>query len=268
MKLPLRTLTCAVVAVSALAAAPAGANPGPQRVSGGPGASALLKNGVLTMHWQGGGARIHIPPDYLLPAVTTRGELGGISFDGHTVVLANGRPGEGGRSRFLVAEKGKLTPLAFRGKVTFDAIAPRGRAIYLTRRASATDATKYTVLMYDRTKQILGPVATKVVFSADGGEEPDGWAMQGLALSRAMAPDGRWAFTLYNSREYPFIHALPLGQGAWAACVELPATWRERVGELSLRATGDQTVEVLDATGRVVATADVGHAKLTLTDQT
>ena len=115
MKTPLRTLTCALAAASAIAAVPAGANPGPQRATGGPGASALLKNGVLTMHWRGGSARIDVPPDYLLPAVTTRGELGGLSFDGKTAILAYSRQGEGGRSRFLVAENGKLTPLAFRG---------------------------------------------------------------------------------------------------------------------------------------------------------
>ena len=57
MKTPLRTLTCALAAASALAAVPAAANPGLQRVTGGPGASASLKNGVLTMHWRGGGTR-------------------------------------------------------------------------------------------------------------------------------------------------------------------------------------------------------------------
>ncbi len=264
MKMPLRTLTCALAAASFAAAAPAGANPAPQRVTGGPGASALLKNGVLTMHWRGGGARIQVPPDYLLPAVTTRGELGGLSFDGKTVVLGHARQGEGGRSRFLIAEKGELTPLSFRGTVAFDAIAPRGSAIYLTRRASATDATKYTVLQYNRAGKVLNPVATKIVFSAEGAEKPEGWTMQGLPLARSTAPDGRWTYTLYDSREYPFIHALPLGQGAWAACVELPESWNGSVGTLKLRAAAGQVVEVLNAGGEVVARADILNGKLTL----
>ena len=68
---------------------------------------------MLTMHWQGGSAHMRVPSGYRLPAVTTRGELGGLSFDGHTAVLAYARQGEGGRSRFLVAEDGKLTPLSF-----------------------------------------------------------------------------------------------------------------------------------------------------------
>jgi hypothetical protein len=263
MKTPLRILTCALAAASVAAAAPAGANPGPQRAAGGPGASALLQNGVLTMHWQGGSARLHVPADYQLPVVTTRGELGGVSFDGRTVILADGRPSSDGRTRFLVAERGTLTPLAFKGKVAFDAIAPRGNALYLTRHTSASDPTRYVVLQYDRSQKTLNRVGVKVVFSAEGGEEPS-WKMQGLPLSRATPPEGDWAYTLYTAREYPFIHALPLGQGAWAACIELPKSWRSRVASLHLRAPGGHMVEVLDANGAVVARADLTHNKLEL----
>ena len=228
MKTPLRTLTCALAAASALAAAPAAANPGLQRVTADP--ARVRPSRTACSRCTGPGELApQIPPDYLLPAVTTRGELGGVSFDGRTVVLAYSRQGEDGRSRFLVAENGKLTPLVFRGKVTFDAVAPRGSAIYLTRRASATDATRYTVLAYNRAEKTLSTVDTKIVFSAEGGEKPDGWTMQGQPLARASAADGRWTYTLYDSREYPFIHALPLGQGAWAVCIELPEAWRRHV---------------------------------------
>lgn len=264
MKTPLRTLTCALAAASVIAAAPAGANPGPQRVTGGPGASALLTSGTLTMRWRGGSARIQIPPDYLLPAVTTRGELGGLSFDGRTAILAYARQGEGGRSRFLVAEQGTLTPLAFRGVVTFDAVAPDGSALYLTRRASATDATKYTVLVYDRTSTTLNRVATKIVFSAAGREGAGGWTMQGQPLTRTSAPDGTWAYTLYTSREYPFIHALPLQNGGWAACIELPKAWRARAASLRLRTASGHKLEVLGARGNVLATADLTRWELAL----
>ena len=195
-----------------------------------------------------------MPPDYLLPEVTTRGELGGMSFDGRTVVLADGRAPSDGRSRFLVAEGGRLTPLAFRGRVAFDAIAPNGSAIYLTRRTSASDPTRYVVLQYDRTATTLNRVGVKVVFSADGAEKAS-WKMQGLPVARATAPSGNWVYTLYTAREYPFIHALPLGQGAWAACIELPEAWRGRVASLRLRAFDGQRVEVLDASGAVVARA-------------
>jgi hypothetical protein len=264
MKTPSRTLICALAVASAVAAAPVAASPGLQRASGGPGASATLKNGLLTMHWAGGSSRIRVPHDYLLPTVTTRGDLGGVSFSGRTVVLTYARQGEGGRSRFLVAEDGKLTPLAFRGTVTFDAVAPSGSAIYLTRRASATDASRYKVLAYNRVDRTLNPVVTKVVFSAEGNEEPSGWTMQGQPLARTSAEDGSWTYTLYDSREYPFIHALPLGQGAWAACIELPAAWRGRAGTLRLRTAPGNTLQVLSAGGAVIATADLTNWKLSL----
>jgi hypothetical protein len=267
MNTPLRTLTCALAVASAVAAAPAAANPGVQRVHGGPGASATLRDGVLTMHWQGGGSRIQVPADYSLPAVTTRGELGGMSFNGRTVVLAHARHDGDGRSRFLVAELGKLTPLAFRGRVAFDAIAPSGSAIYLTRRTSPTDATRYVVLQYARGAQTLNQIGVKTVFSVKGAEAPS-WKMQGLPVARATAADGSWTYTLYAAREYPFIHALPLGQGPWAVCIELPGAWRARVASLSLRTRPNQVVEVLNTRGAVVATADVAHGKLTLAAQT
>jgi hypothetical protein len=262
MKLPFRTLICALAVASAVAAAPAGANPGLQRVHGGPGASASLRGGVLTMHWTGGRSRIHVPPDYVLPAVTTRGQLGGLSHSGQTAVLA-GRY-SGGRSHFLIAESGKLTPLALRGQVTFDALSPDGSRLYLTRRASKTDATKYTVLTYSRADSKLTPVVTKVIFSAEGPEQSDGWTMQGVALARSTTASGEWVYTLYNSREYPFIHALPVGQGGWAACIELPESWRARAGSLRLRAGAGMTVDVLDAGGAVIATGNINASKLTL----
>ena len=89
--------------------------------------------------------------------------------------------------------------------------------------------------------------------------------MQGLPLTRTTAPDGNWAYTLYNSREYPFIHALPLGQGAWAACIELPKAWRVRVASLRLRAAPAATrSRCWTRDGRVVATADLAQWKLAL----
>jgi hypothetical protein len=264
MKIPIRTLTCAAAVASALAAVPAAANPGLQRASGGPGASASLENGMLTMHWRGGSAHLRIPAGYHLPAVTTRGALGGVSFDGRTVVLSSYGQRSDGRSRFLVAEKGSLTPLAFRGRLAFDAVSPGGSSIYLIRRTSLSDPTQYVVLQYDRSSHALNRVGVKIEFSASGTGRPDGYAMQGLPLARTSSEDGSWAYTLYDSREHPFIHALPLGQGAWAACVELPAAWRDRVGSLRLRAHESSTVEVLDAGGRVVATADMHAMKLSL----
>ena len=268
MKTSLRTLTGALAAASALTLAPAvvSGSPAPERATGGPGASATLRNGVLTVHTSGSTTRVHVPSGYHLPFVTVRGERGGVSFDGGTVVLSYRGSQTDGRSRFLVAENGRLAPLSFRGRIVFDAIAPGGGSIYLIRRTSASDPTRYVVLSYDRTQKTLTRVGVKVEFSASGPGRPDGYTMQGLPLSRTTSEDGSWAYTLYDSRNHPFIHALPMGQGAWAACIELPPAWRDRVGTLSLRAHSYRTVEVLDASGHVVASADLGSMKLSLTD--
>ena len=44
--------------------------------------------------------------------------------------------------------------------------------------------------------------------------------MYGTAMSRATSPDGRWAYTLYDGAEHPFIHALDTERGA-AVCIDL-----------------------------------------------
>jgi hypothetical protein len=260
---PLRPLL-ALAAVSACALVPTGVSgaPAPERAAGGPGTSATLARGVLSVQRAGATTRLNVPAGYHLPYVTVRGERGGISFDGSTVVLAR-QDASGGRSRFLVAESGHLTPLAFRGRVGFDAVAPNGSAIYLTRRTSASDPTRYVVLEYVRAAQALNQIGVKSVFSVSGEERPS-WKMRGLPVARTAAADGRWAYTLYTAKEYPFIHALPLGQGPWAVCIELPPAWRARVARMSLRAQPGNIVEVLNASGAVVATADVMHGKLTL----
>jgi hypothetical protein len=261
--LPLRPIV-ALAAVTAAALAPAGVSgaPAPERASGGPGTSAALDHGVLTVRSHGATTRVRVPAGYHLPFVTVRGERGGISFDGSTVVLAR-QDSAGGRSRFLIAESGQLTPLALRGRVLFDAVAPNGASIYLTRHTSATDATKYVVLQYERGAHTLNQIGVKSVFSAAGREQAS-WKMRGLPVARTAAADGSWAYTLYTAREYPFIHALPLGQGPWAVCIELPEAWHAKVATMSLRAQPGNVVEVLNAAGAVVATADVMHAKLTL----
>ena len=119
------------------------------------------------------------------------------------------------------------------------------------------------MLEYARGAQTLNQIGVKSVFSS-AGPEAAAWKMRGLPVARTAAADGSWAYTLYTAREYPFIHALPLGQGAWAMCVELPASWNGRVGTLRLRAGANHTVDVLNAKGAVVATADIANTRLTL----
>ena len=68
--------------------------------------------------------------------------------------------------------------------------------------------------------------------------------MRGQPLSRAMSPDGRWAYTLYDGNgETPFVHALDTSR-ATARCIDLDAIggdenlWRLR---LACAATGSSS---------------------------
>jgi hypothetical protein len=177
--------------------------------------------------------------DYDVPAVDYNGTGGGLSADGKTLVLSRFaidstvypptttrlavldtdlRP-----QRHLRARQ-RRPPSVFHsielpGHYAFDAISPDGSTIYLIHHfpdlSGPAYITHYEVRAYDvKGKRLLPePVADP--------EEPEE-RMEGLPLSRAMSPDGRWAYTLYdgNGKE-PFIHALDTVAGQ-AVCVDLP----------------------------------------------
>jgi hypothetical protein len=44
--------------------------------------------------------------------------------------------------------------------------------------------------------------------------------MNGHPLTRATSPDGRWAYTLYEGTEHPFVHALDTANRS-ARCIDL-----------------------------------------------
>jgi len=95
-----------------------------------------------------------------------------------------------------------------------------------------------------------------------------GEAMNGLPLTRATSPDGRWAYTLYDGTEHPFVHALDTA-GRSARCIDLDwlhgrqDLWRMRFAmsadgrELSVR-SGNKTVALVDT--RTFAATTGGEA--------
>jgi hypothetical protein len=58
--------------------------------------------------------------------------------------------------------------------------------------------------------------------------------MNGLPLTRAMSPDGRWAYTLYDGAEHPFVHALDTERRR-AVCVDLDLLGGRPAGTAGLR---------------------------------
>jgi hypothetical protein len=122
------------------------------------------------------------------------------------------------------------------GDFSFDAISPRGNRIYLIQYLSAKDPTKYAVRALDIRAGRLLP--EPVVDPHEADEQ-----MRGQPLSRAMSPDGRWAYTLYDGNaKTPFVHALDTSR-ATARCIDLDTIggaenlWRLR---LSIRGDGKQ----------------------------
>jgi hypothetical protein len=190
------------------------------------------RDGRVDRWWQLGG-------DYDVPAVDYNGSGGGLSADGKTLVLGSfafDSPAYPPRTTRLAVLDTDLRPqrhlragqrrppgvfrsIELRGHYAFDAISPDGSTIYLIHHfpnlSGPSYLTHYEVKAYDLKSDRLLP---EPIVDPDEPEE----RMEGLPLYRAMSPDGRWAYTLYdgNGKE-PFIHALDTVAGQ-AVCVDLP----------------------------------------------
>jgi hypothetical protein len=149
------------------------------------------------------------------------GSTTGLSADGRTLVLAGMvSTFSPKRTTLVVLDTRRLVArarIALPGYYTVDAISPTGRWLYLIHYVSPNqDITRYEVRAYDVPGRRL--MREPVIDPRDHGE-----AMLGVAVTRAMSADGRWAYTLYDrSGSTPFIHALDTERRA-AVCVDLPA---------------------------------------------
>lgn len=176
--------------------------------------------------------------NYYVPAVAYDRSAGGLSADGSTLVLTRfawGYPPKETRFAILntrrhlrhprrTGEKGRphhaITRVDLRGDFSFDAISPDGSTAYLIHRYLPLDSggayiSTYEVRALDLRSGKLLP--QPIVDPAEPDEK-----MQGLPITRATSPDGRWAYTLYDGNgETPFIHALDT-VGQRAVCVDLP----------------------------------------------
>jgi hypothetical protein len=158
-----------------------------------------------------------------VPGVAYDGSATGLSADGRRLVLAeisSRYPVR--RTRLLVLDTRRLEVLqriTLPGHFVVDAVSPTARWMYLIHYPSARSPLRYEVRAYDLH---AGRLLPRPVVDP---REPDE-AMQGLPLTRAMSPDGRWAYTLYQRpNEAPFVHALDT-DGRTAACVDLPGLAR------------------------------------------
>jgi len=169
---------------------------------------------------------------FTIPAVAYDGSASGLSADGKVLVLIQPRLSfPRARTSFAVLDARHLRVLKvlrLPGDFSFDAISPSGGRIYLIQYLSANDPTKYAVRALDLGTGRLLP--EPVVDPHEADEQ-----MRGQPLSRAMSPDGRWAYTLYDGNgKTPFVHALDTSR-ATARCIDLDSLegskdlWRLRL---------------------------------------
>jgi hypothetical protein len=118
------------------------------------------------------------------------------------------------------------------GRFSFDAISPDGSRIYLIEYTSPVDPTRYEVREYDVSSRRL---LREPIVDPD---EPQG-QMRGTAVTRSTSQDGRWAYTLYDGDEHPFIHALDTIDGR-AVCIDLHAVKPSAVYRSTLTVSSDQ----------------------------
>ena len=161
---------------------------------------------------------VQMPGAYQLPPATMSGVPGGLSPNGHWLVLesfdakANSLPS---RSHLLVVDTtyaAKPQRIDLSGYFQFDAVNNAGNRVYLIQFISETD---YHVRFFDVADKALDP---QIVFDkADGSA-----AMAGARLSGIASRDGQWLYSLYvRPDKSAFIHMLSL-ESPIAFCVDLP----------------------------------------------
>lgn len=140
--------------------------------------------------------------------------------------------------------------LTLTGDYSFDALSPEARWMYLIHYTSPEDPLQYEVRVLDLRS---GRLQAKPIVDP---REPDE-KMNGHPLTRATSPDGRWAYTLYEGTDHPFVHALDTSQRD-ARCINLDwlrgrkGLWRLRFAlndegrELIVREPGGDSVAAVD----------------------
>jgi hypothetical protein len=161
--------------------------------------------------------KLRLSGTFVVPAVAYDGSPSGLSADGRTLVLIKPRDSwPRKRTSFAVIDAKSMhlrRRFSLPGDFSFDAISPNGRLVYMVQYLSPNDVTAYAVRAYDmRARRLFrAPVVDK--------SEPDE-DMRGTPLARVSDAHGRWAYTLYDGAEHPFVHALDT-EGRTAVCIDL-----------------------------------------------
>lgn len=201
------------------------------------------------------------PGQWGVPMVAWNGTAGGLSRDGRTLVLGavSNTPKLRTYSSFLILGTKELSTVNIvgaKGDLSFDALSPDAKTLYLIQHVATTDLTHYIVRSYDLARARLNPGAI-----ADKTQR--GWVMAGQPMARATSSDGRWVYTLYQRNGgYPFVHVLDAVRGV-AHCVGIP--WRGNQGSLwrYKLVAGSNGVTIERGTGKTFATIDTARLRFT-----
>jgi hypothetical protein len=261
-----RCVLAAAALVALLAAAPAVGDGGPPQnsVQGWDGAAlggvryvaiptpgwtslqVIKQNGGRVVKW------LNVKGNWGIPSVAVDAPAEALLRDGHTIVLGNASYGRTLRkhSSFLLADTRRMRVLRrihLPGHMTFDAISPDARYMYLTEFVSPQNFTAYRVRAFDLKANRLLP---KIVSDRRSWET----TMQGWPVSR-VDRDG-WAYTLYSTGKRPFIHALDTRHVA-AVCINLPwASEPRNIYGYHVRFDRDGHLVVRGRHGRALVTVD------------
>jgi len=197
----------------------------------------------------------HLRGRYAVPVVALDGTVDGLSADGRTLVLIRPRTGfPRSTTTFAVLDAREMRVrevVRLRGDFSYYAMSPDGGLVYLIQYTSRRDPTRYEVRAFDTREGRLVPGA--IIDKREPDEN-----MRGYPLTRAMSPDGRWAYTLYDGAgKHPFVHALDT-RDLTAACIDLHALeGRTDLTALGLDvAPGGGELSVVDRRDRALAVID------------
>jgi len=194
--------------------------------------------------------QMRLPGNYRLPLATMSGVPGGLSPNGHWLVLESFDRTSGivpSASHFVVVDTtyaGKPQMFDLNGYYQFDAINDGGGRVYLIQYLSNS---QYYVRFYNVPARTLDP---QIVFDKSDGSS----AMAGTRISGVQSHGDQYLYSLYvRSDGSAFIHALSL-ENPIAFCVDLPGTASSPDGfhwSLALNAAGTHLYATNGATGIV-----------------
>jgi hypothetical protein len=270
MRTPLRVLAVALLAAVVLA--------GPARGDGGPSPGITLAGeGIADSHGTSYVARPAGNHSYLvvrnrtgrvlrtrtfdciygLPRVTYGSDIGGLSRDGRTLVVAQPEVGAGlsAETRLLVLDTKTLRTrrtIDLTGDFSFDALSPDARTLFLIEHNSAKNYERYRVRAYDLAHGRLLPNAIV------DRTEPN---MSGSPVARVVAPGGTWVYTLYSHfNGEPFVHALDTVHAS-ARCLDIDWHGNQNLLWSARLRLGDGKLSVTTKAGNRIAELELEPQK-------